>query len=134
MTKKGNQHQVPKMSEKSKSGARNKRAGSDFERYIVQKLKEIGYPNCQTTRRASKMLDDSKVDIVDLDDNLVPLIQCKYTANTPNYFQIKKECPIKDKPFVVFWKKHLSNGQKSPGTVAIVDLDYFLSLIKRNNE
>lgn len=69
------------------------------------------------------MLDNSKVDIDDLDGNLPILIQAKCTQQVPSYFKIKEECPIKDKPFTIVWKKQEKDGSNSPGTVAIIPIE-----------
>jgi len=42
-----------------------------------------------------------KVDLVDRSGKLPCYIQLKNTVNTPQYHAIKKECPLKDKPFIV---------------------------------
>lgn len=116
---------------------KSKNKGNRFELEVVNALKNIGYTGCMTSRRESKKLDDSKIDIFDEENKLPTHIQCKYLLNTPNYFGIKKECPHKDKPFTVVWKKATNDGTNSPGSVAIVDLDFFyelLSCYKKVNE
>ena len=42
-----------------------------------------------------------RVDLVDRSGKLPCYIQLKNTVNTPQYHAIKKECPLKDKPFIV---------------------------------
>jgi len=44
------------------SGAKARRKGHNFERLIRKRLLPI-YPKCQTTRYASKMLDDNGIDL-----------------------------------------------------------------------
>ena len=89
---------------------------------MIHKLNEIGY-NTVSSRSNSKNLDNAKIDVDDLDGNLPIYIQCKATQTTPSYFKIEEECPLKNKPFVVVWKKQDKEGGQSPGTVAIVPLD-----------
>lgn len=101
---------------------RSKQKGSKLELDIIHKLNEIGY-NTVSSRSNSKMLDNSKVDIDDLDGNLPILIQAKCTQQVPSYFKIREECPIKDKPFTVVWKKQEKDGSNSPGTVAIIPIE-----------
>lgn len=115
---------------RSKLAKKNKNKGSSLELEIVNKLKEIGYVGCVSSRSQSKRMDDAKVDIVDLEDKLPIYIQSKYTQNTPNYFGIKSECPLTDKPFTVIWKKATNDGTNSPGTIAMVDIDFFYKLLK----
>jgi len=43
----------------------NRRKGHNAERYYVQIFKEL-FPECQTSRYASRMLDDAGVDIAEL--------------------------------------------------------------------
>ena len=52
-------------------------------------------------------------------------------ANTPNYFTIRDACTDKSKPFVVVWKKATNDGSNSPGTVAIIDAEYFYHLLQK---
>lgn len=112
-------------------GKANKAKGSRFELEVVHKLKELGYDVC-TSRSESKTTDDQKIDIFDLRGDLPVNIQTKYQQSTPNYFTIQNECPDKSKPFAIIWKKAVQ-GKKSPGTVAIMDVDFFYDLIKNSN-
>lgn len=115
---------------RAKQAKRSKAKGNNFELEIISKLKEIGYTGCVSARSQDKRADANKIDIVDMEGRLPVNIQSKYTANTPNYFAIKEACTDKDKPFVVIWKKATSDGSNSPGTVAIVDVDYFYHLLQ----
>lgn len=101
---------------------RSKQKGSQLELDVIHKLNELGY-NTVSSRSNSKLLDNSKVDVDDLDGNLPLYLQCKCTQSTPSYFKIREECPLKDKPFGVVWKKQDKEGGNSPGTVAIVPID-----------
>lgn len=101
---------------------RSKQKGSQLELDVIHKLNELGY-NTVSSRSNSKLLDNSKVDIDDLDGNLPLYLQCKCTQSTPSYFKIREECPLKDKPFGVVWKKQDKEGGNSPGIVAIVPID-----------
>lgn len=103
---------------------RSKSKGSKLELDVIHKLNELGY-NTVSSRSNSKMLDNSKVDVCDLEGNLCTYIQCKATQSTPSYFKIAEECPLKDKWFSVIWKKQDKDGGQSPGTVAIIPLDMF---------
>lgn len=51
----------------------NRRKGHNLERRIVNLCKDIGFKKCRTSRQASRILDDSKVDIAMIPYN----IQCK---------------------------------------------------------
>jgi len=89
---------------------------------VIHKLNEIGY-NTVSSRSNSKNLDNAKIDVDDLEGNLPLYLQCKATQSTPSYFKIEEECPYKDKPFCVIWKKQDKDGGQSPGTLAMIPID-----------
>lgn len=101
---------------------RSKQKGSQLELDVIHKLNEIGYTTV-SSRSNSKNLDNAKVDIDDLEGNLPLYIQCKATQTTPSYFNIESECPLKNKPFCVIWKKQDKEGGNSPGTLAMIPLE-----------
>ena len=101
---------------KSYQAKRSKSKGSKLELDVIHKLNEIGY-NTVSSRSNSKLLDNAKIDVCDLDGNLPCYIQCKATQVTPSYFKIEEECPLKDRNFVVIWKKQDKDGGQSPGTI-----------------
>ena len=68
---------------------------------------------------------------MDMEGELPVNIQCKYTMNTPSYFNISEECSDKSKPFCLLWKKAPEPGSISRGAVAIIPLDYFYDLIRK---
>ena len=117
---------------RKKLGKKNKKKGNAFELQVIKKLHEAGYPECVSSRSQNKKLDADKVDIYDESGQLPFHIQCKCTTNTPNYFKIKEECQRRDKPFALAWKKCVQ-GEHSPGTVVMIDLENFLPLIKPIN-
>lgn len=108
---------------------RSKQKGSQLELDVIHKLNEIGY-NTVSSRSNSKMLDNSKVDIDDLEGNLPCYIQCKATQTIPSYFKIEEDCPLKDKPFVVVWKKQDKEGGNSPGTLILAPIEMFYDYLK----
>ena len=115
---------------KSKQAKRSKSKGNGFELEIINDLKAIGYTGCVSSRSQNKMADADKIDVVDLNGELPVNIQSKYTQNTPSYFTIRDACSDKSKPFVVIWKKAGDEGN-SPGSVAMLPLNYFYQLIKK---
>lgn len=58
--------------EKSKRslGIKNKRKGSDAERFYVNVFKELGYKHCVTSRLGSKLHDNAGVDIINIPFNI----------------------------------------------------------------
>lgn len=115
---------------KSKQAKRSKAKGNNFELEVASKLKNIGYNGVVSSRSQDKRSDANKIDLVDMDNEFPINVQCKYMANTPNYFVIRDACTDKDKPFVVIWKKATNDGSNSPGTVAIIDSEYFYHLLE----
>ena len=84
-----------------------------------------------SSRSESKNLDDKKIDIFDKRGDLPVYIQSKFTSVQPNYYKIESECPLKDKPFAICWKKAFNDGTISPEPVVILPYTYFLNLIKK---
>lgn len=117
---------------RSYQAKKSKAKGSAFEYEVAKQLKEIGYTGCTTSRGESKRVDNNKIDIIDTENKLPINIQCKHLANTPSYFTIRDQCSDKSKPFVILWKKSAEEGSNSPGSVAIVPLNYFYELLKTN--
>lgn len=110
---------------------KSKSKGSAFEYEVVKKLKELGYEGCVTAKGESKRVDNNKIDIIDTNGELPVNIQCKHYANTPSYFSIREQCTDSSKPFVLLWKKSAEEGSISPGTVAILPIEYFYELIRK---
>lgn len=88
-------------SQKRKTGAYCRNKGHRYETKIAQELRNLGFTDVVTSRSESKSMDDKKVDLVDRSGKLPCYIQLKNTVNIPQYHAIKKECPLKDKPFIV---------------------------------
>lgn len=88
-------------------------------------FKEAGYEDCVTSRSESRALDNLKIDIVS--DSLPFYCQAKNLANTPSYFKISDECSLKDKPFVICWKK----SDEQNRAIAMVPIEYFIKLISK---
>lgn len=51
-------------------GARNKRKGSDAERYYVKIFKEMGFDKCVTARYGSRIHDDAGIDLINIPFNI----------------------------------------------------------------
>lgn len=121
---------------KQRNLKRNRARGNAYECTIAQELRELGYPNIKTSRSESKAMDDRKVDLVDLDNRLCFYPQLKATMNTPDYFGIEKQCPLKDKPFVIFWKKIKATEStfRSEGELVMLPKKFFYKLIQKYDE
>lgn len=120
-------------------GKRNRVAGHNLERRIAKKFKHLGYKYAKTSRQASRLLDDSKVDIAFVPFN----VQCKKGykkgLNYTNIFLEMKEClknnfPPEDVvhtyPCVIIHDK----DRKKEDKLVVIEEDTFWDLIKNNNE
>lgn len=63
------------------NGKANRRKGHDYERKWAKVFRDLGYNFCRTSREASKLLDNSRVDLAFIPFNL----QCKNVATSFNY-------------------------------------------------
>jgi len=115
-----------------KKGNYSKRKGNRYEVQIVNELKELGY-DAVTARSESKNTDDKKIDIIS--EKCPVYIQTKQTQATPSYHKIREQCPLKDKPFVIFWKKQVHKaGNKnitSEEDLVLVPKKFFYKLLKK---
>ena len=120
-------------SQKKKTGAYCRNKGHRYETKIAQELRNLGFTDVVTSRSESKSMDDKKVDLVDRSGKLPCYIQLKNTVNTPQYHAIKKECLLKDKPFIVIWNKQVKKEKVfgSAGEVVIMDKDFFYELLSK---
>ena len=114
-------------------GARNKARGSNYERKLVNELKEItGNENLCTSRSESKNLDASKIDVADPDKILNFYVQAKATKAVPAIKKIFDEVGKKDLPLVIFWNAQESRETKqiSKGEYCILPKSFFYDLIR----
>jgi hypothetical protein len=76
---------------------KNRDKGHRFERILAQLFRDMGFSYCKTSRQASRMLDDSKVDLAFIPYN----VQAKAVKATINYqtlFESMDEELIKNFP------------------------------------
>lgn len=109
---------------------RNRDKGHGYEREIAQKFREIGFLHCKTSRQASRLLDDCKVDHWGIPYN----IQAKNGYNRGlNYQEIldnikqllSQSYPQRlEYPTIIFHKRKKSE-------LAIMDMKDFYSLITK---
>ena len=70
---------------------RNRTAGHNFERTIINELKELGiFPGAVSARSESKNTDDAGIDICNTPGFA---FQCKNTVITPNYHELITTMP-----------------------------------------
>lgn len=120
-------------------GSKNRRAGHGLERRVASKFRELGYTFAKTSRQASRLLDDSKVDIAFVPFN----VQCKkgYVKglNYTNIFletkeALKKNFPptdtVHNHPCVVLHDK----GRKNEEKLVVMEEESFWQIIKDLNK
>lgn len=119
--------------EKVRNLKRSRARGVAYEQQIAKELRELGFEGVVTSRAESKTMDDNKVDLIDKNDQLFFYPQLKRTGKCPNYFSIEEACPLKDKPFVVFWnyQKPTEKTFRSGGEIVMLSKAFFYELIKK---
>ena len=90
------------------SGMKSRRKGHDYERQIRREYRELGRANCETSRFASKMMDDRKIDLV----NTKPFaVQCKSLINNPSYHKIIDEMRPNKPQYKLIFHKRATNDE-----------------------
>ncbi len=109
-------------------GSANRRKGHAYERELVKKFKELGWEEAVTSRYASKMMDDMKVDLV----NTEPFyVQAKCTKRAPNVRKILEEMPDTSNYNVITWKVPKDNDQYV--MMELKDFFELLEMLKKND-
>lgn len=97
----------------------NRTAGHTFERYIRQWFIRMGWKDCQTSRYASREMDDKCVDLV----NTEPFYaQMKYTQSINIHTELDK-MPKDHHINIVFHKR------KNKGVVVAMSLEDFGEIV-----
>lgn len=118
---------------KARNIKRSRARGVAYEQQIARELRELGFEGVVTSRSESKAMDDNKIDLIDKNGQLFFYPQLKRTGKCPNYFVIEEQCPLKDKPFVIFWnyQKPTEKTFRSAGEIVMIKKDFFYELIKK---
>jgi hypothetical protein len=95
--------------------------GHTFERDIAKKFRDAGWPECETSRFASKKMDDMKVDLVETKPFYV---QCKAVENLGPVHNVLAEMPKGQLINIVFHKK------SRQGTIVAMSEEDFWALLK----
>ena len=86
----------------------NRRKGHDYERKIRLNFRELGWSRCETSRYASKMMDDRKIDLI----NTKPFaVQCKASINNPSYHKIFKDMEADKDDYKVIYHKRMTDNE-----------------------
>lgn len=117
-------------------GKANRNKGHRAERDAAKKFREIGYDFCKTSRQASRLLDDSKIDLAFIPYNVQ--VKAGYPKGL-NYSTIMQEMEdaliqnfppedaIHSNPPVII---HLK-GRKQYDKLVVITENYFYELLKR---
>jgi hypothetical protein len=117
------------------SGSTNRKKGHSAERFYAQKFREV-FPQCQTSRYASRMLDDGGVDLA----NIPLLVQIKAGVHKGIKYQdvlknIEDKLPhlTKEFPKALIHHKQVGKGKKRDeySSLVILTFDDFFNLIKQ---
>lgn len=109
----------------------NRTAGHNYERQIMNELKDFGF-SAVTSRNESKTMDDRGVDII---SDAPVHIQCKNSQTNQDYPKLlNSELLPTDKPTVVFHKKTKKVGERfmPVGEFIIIKKEDFYKLINWN--
>lgn len=116
------------------NGKANRLKGHNYERKWAKLFRDMGYTYCKTSRQASRLLDDSKVDLAFIPFN----VQCKNVQSNLNYSEeirliqetLKKNFPPDHDqhkyPIIVAHKK----GSKPEEELVIMKSDDFINILK----
>jgi hypothetical protein len=90
--------------------ANNRRKGHNYERKIRQELNGLFEgSDWRTTREVSRLLDNSGVDLVDINKKSFFTVQCKSLSKAPNFNAI--QFSVDGKPNILFWAKTQKRGK-----------------------
>lgn len=113
----------------------NRNKGHNFERYLAKLFRSFGFNYCKTSRQASRLLDDSKVDLAFIPYN----VQAKAVKANLNYQEIFRSMdealnlnypphdPQRSYPKIIYHKK---NGRKY-NSVVIMEEKEFNEILKK---
>ena len=117
--------------ERKALGKRVRWRGNAYELKIIKELTELGFSNLQSSRSASRALDNQKIDIYDPDNVLNFYVQCKASKNTPNLVIQNKEVGKKDKPLAIFFNK--ADSMAKIKEFVCIPKSFFYQLISNNS-
>ena len=106
---------------------RNRTAGHNWEREVINDLKEIGYIEAVSSRQASREADNAGIDICNT-GNIA--IQCKNAAKNIDYHKINKSMNTGKNKIIVHKKTEKKNDRFiEQGRYAVVEYDFFMKLL-----
>ena len=132
------------MKSRKQIGINNKRKGSNAERYYANVFRELGYEFCKTSRQASRLHDNAKIDLMyipyniqikaGVHKNMNPgkvLLELK--ANIVAYFPPEDE--VHKKPAILIHRKEsgIGNKRKPEHDIVYMSLEQFNYFNSKNN-
>jgi hypothetical protein len=118
--------------------SRNRTAGNNWERKLVDKFKKAGFKDVITTRLGSRELDGKKIDIMNSNtskEGRLPYnVQAKNYAKSLQYGSLLEELPTEPGIINIVAHKQTAkvNGKFMPrGEYAILNLDDFMSMVTK---
>jgi|SRR6185369_14970601 len=123
------------------NGKRNRTAGSNWERDLVQLFRSIGFPHVVTTRSESRSRDAQKIDLINKDEfkngRLPYNVQAKNIKGHLKYAKVLGELPQDEGVINVILHKQTEKKNNRFVTVdkfAILRLEDFIDMAKRLRE
>jgi hypothetical protein len=130
---------MTEVKKKKSQGSANRDKGHRKERELATLFKDLGYTHCKTSRQASRLLDDSKVDLWGIPFNVQSKAGYPKGLNYTTIFQDMKEAlsnnfPPEDKqheyPMMIFHDK----GRKEEEKLVVMKENEFVKLLGKKNE
>lgn len=131
------------MSKRNSNGSRNRTKGHNAEREYAKIFKNQGYNHCKTSRQASRLLDDSKVDLFGIPFNVQIKAGYPRGLNHANILYdmknlLQQNFPEEDKvhsyPKLVIHHKNVGRGKRRNEFTQLVTMTFedFLKIINNN--
>ena len=114
---------------------KNRDKGHRYERWWRKIWEDMGFTKARTARQASRLMDDSGVDLVNIPINMQLKAGYPKGLNYPNIFKeieenlkenFMEDDPVIDYPIVIAHKK----GRKKEEHLVVLKADDFMEMIK----
>lgn len=123
------------------NGKVNRQKGHDAERYYANEFRKLGYELCQTARYGSRLLDDCKIDLINIPYNVQIKAGLQKGLNVSNVFaemdrlinkNLPEDRPEHNYPKLLIHRKQVGKGKSRTKYDDIVSMTFedFVKLIK----
>lgn len=130
---------MTKVKKKKNVGKYSRDKGHRKERELAKVFRDIGFKDCKTSRQASRLLDDSKVDLWGIPFNVQVKSGYQRGINYSKLFEeitekLKENFPTND--LQIFYPKMIihSKGRKENEKFVIMQQNEFFKLIEKLND